>query len=282
MRAHQLPSVLIALSIFSAAMAEDVAVPRNLDASTSAWQFSFSGLDDDFTSRDFSSRSAYSLALGDAPRVTALNPAVREPSAAAGESSLTLRTPSLNGLFGHLAVVGEDAGRPIDEKSLELGATYDMGGLFLGAGYRYQADRLGDSWGVGGGYSLGNLQLSAAYRRSENPDIFGSADELRPYAGALGLPASIALDSGDGQVIDLGFQYRFGRSRARLGYSRLDGSASAGGRALDLELDRWVVGIDHGLSRDVDVFAEYQYNNRTSNDQPSTDDAFGLGLRHRF
>ena len=282
MKAHLSLSVLCTLSLLStAALAEDASVPGGLDVDASTWQFRFSGLDESRYPRGSTSLSPYSRALGDAPRVTTLNPSRRE-SSTAPVSSLALRTPGLKGLFGHLAVVGEDANRPVDEQNLEFAATYDTGGLFLGAGYRYQADRLGDAWGVGGGYSLGNLQLSAAYRRSDNPDIFGSPDELRPYAGALGLPASIALDSGDGQIIDLGFQYRFGRSRARLGYSRLEGSASSGGRALELELDRWVVGIDHGVGRDLDVFAEYQYNDRTSNDQPTSDDAFGFGLRHRF
>lgn len=261
--------------------AEETTVPASLDIGSSAWQFRFSGLDENGASSAYSTLSPYSRALGAAPGFSALKPSPRD-DATGSSSSLELRTPGLNGLFGHLAVLGDDPNSPIDARDVEVAAIYGTGGLFLGAGYRYQPDRSGDSWGVGGGYSLGDLQLSAAYRRSENPDIFGSPDESRPYAGALGLPASIALDSGDGQIVDLGFQYSFGRTRARLGYSRLEGTASAGGSALDLELDRWVIGIDHGIGRDLDVFAEYQYSDGLSNDEPSTDDVFGLGLRHRF
>ena len=288
---HQ--SSLLGLAMLAAvsAVADDGAVPGGLDVSSSAWQFRFSGLEDDSSNGASSSGAAYTKALGDAPRFSSLTPlpSLGRDTGSVSGASVKLRTPGLGDLSGHFGVVGEDSTNPVAEpdwkpgtSDWELGATLDTGGLFLGAGYRYLTDRDAD-WGIGGGYTVGDLQLSAAYRRSRDPDIFGSPDALRPHAGALGLPATIAVDSGDGQIIDLGFQYRFGRSRARLGYSRLQGSATSGGSALNLKLDRWVVGIDHGVDRDLDVFAEFQYSNSETDDQPgSSSDAFGLGLRHRF
>ncbi len=304
MKARHQTVALAFICLAAPALAEDVVVHGALPAEPATWRFDFQGLtagdyhpvppvaprpslsDQEFGSR-FPNASPYARALGGAASVSSIRrfgaPGDLGAADQAGSGArIGIGTPRWYGVLGHLGLVSsgpDDAAAP---DAWELSATFDDEGLFLGAGYRFQPEDGVDWWGVGGAYDLGSMRFSAAFQRSDDPRIFGRPNELRPYAGALGLPAKIAFDSGDGTIVDFAFQYRFGQSRARLGYERMTGSARVSGSALDLELDRWVVGIDHGLAPSLDLFAEYQYSDRFWNDEPMADDAFGLGLRHRF
>lgn len=176
---------------------------------------------------------------------------------------LVYYTPSFNGLTVGGAVENDGEAGEDNVDVWQVAATYDNGPLFLGAGWRQTKEESAlarglsaglddfDQYGVQGRYSFGIFQVAGSWQETDD-----GTDKQWDY--------------------DLYAHLAFGSNLIKLGYFEVED-----------ELDGYIVGLQHNLSKRSRVWIEYGDNDFDADDdifEPGDGDVanVSIGMRHDF